>query len=134
MSRSGDMYSYGILLLEMMTSKRPTDAMFGDGLSLHNYAKKVMDDDGALDIINGDDGQQNNEGESTTFVKKKTFLRLLLEIGVSCSMDSPQYRMDTTRVIQELQVIRDALSGDFSISHTFHKVEAKTESAALLVG
>ncbi|KAJ9540187.1 hypothetical protein OSB04_026693 [Centaurea solstitialis] len=117
-SRSGDMYSYGILLLEMMTSKRPTDAMFGDGLSLHGYAKKAMDDDGALEIIKGDDGQQNNGGGSTAFVKKKTCLRLLLEIGVSCSMDSPQYRMNTTRVIQELQVIKDALLGHFSISQT----------------
>ncbi|KAJ9540318.1 hypothetical protein OSB04_026824, partial [Centaurea solstitialis] len=122
-SRSGDMYSYGILLLEMMTSKRPTDAMFADGLSLHSYAKKAMDDDGALETINGDVGQQSNGGESTGFVKSKACLRLLLEIGVSCSVDSPQYRMDTTRVIQELQVIKDALSGDFSISHTFNKAQ-----------
>ncbi|KVI06247.1 Concanavalin A-like lectin/glucanase, subgroup [Cynara cardunculus var. scolymus] len=133
-STSGDLYSFGILLLEMMTSKRPTDAIFGDGLSLHNYAKKAMDDDGALEIINDDNGERNNEGESTAFMKNKACLRLLLEIGVSCSMDSPQHRMGMTRVIQELQLIKDAILGDFSISHSFQKPVVKTESAALLVG
>ena len=37
-STKGDVYSYGILLLEMITGKRPTDSMFDEGLNLHNYA------------------------------------------------------------------------------------------------
>ena len=37
-STRGDVYSYGILLLEMITGKRPTDSMFDGGLNLHNYA------------------------------------------------------------------------------------------------
>ncbi|PWA75808.1 hypothetical protein CTI12_AA224780 [Artemisia annua] len=45
-SRIGDMYSFGILLLEMITSKKPTDTMFGEGLSLHIYAKAAMGDGG----------------------------------------------------------------------------------------
>uniref|UniRef100_A0A6N2KNP5 Protein kinase domain-containing protein n=1 Tax=Salix viminalis TaxID=40686 RepID=A0A6N2KNP5_SALVM len=38
-STYGDVYSFGILLLEMFTGKRPTDDMFKDGLNLHNYAE-----------------------------------------------------------------------------------------------
>ena len=38
-SIEGDVYSYGILLLEMFLGKRPTDEMFKDGLNLHNFAK-----------------------------------------------------------------------------------------------
>ncbi|CAL5343061.1 unnamed protein product [Camellia sinensis] len=38
-STYGDVYSYGILLLEMFTGKKPTHEMFKDSLSLHKFAK-----------------------------------------------------------------------------------------------
>ncbi|WJX61419.1 non-specific serine/threonine protein kinase [Trifolium repens] len=36
-STCGDMYSFGILVLEMLTGKRPTDEVFEDGQNLHNF-------------------------------------------------------------------------------------------------
>ncbi|KAI3793580.1 hypothetical protein L1987_36200 [Smallanthus sonchifolius] len=122
-SRSGDMYSYGILLLEIVTCKKPTDVMFGDGLSLHNYAKRAMNDDGVLGIVDPvllkDDekiGLSANKEEITGgYMNHERCLRLLLEIGVSCSMESPQYRMDTASVIQELQLIKDAVLGNSTL-------------------
>lgn len=41
-STEGDAYSFGILLLEMFTGRRPTEDMFMDGLSLHNYVKIAL--------------------------------------------------------------------------------------------
>ncbi|XP_017984238.1 PREDICTED: probable LRR receptor-like serine/threonine-protein kinase At3g47570 [Theobroma cacao] len=41
-STYGDVYSYGILLLEMFTGRRPTDDIFKDGSNLHNFAKKAI--------------------------------------------------------------------------------------------
>ncbi|XXG58233.1 hypothetical protein AAC387_Pa04g0593 [Persea americana] len=41
-STYGDVYSYGILLLEMVTGKRPSDDMFKDDLSLHQFAKMAL--------------------------------------------------------------------------------------------
>ncbi|KAM7519417.1 hypothetical protein LguiB_018379 [Lonicera macranthoides] len=38
----GDVYSFGILLLEMVTGKRPTDEMFKDGLNLHEFSKLAL--------------------------------------------------------------------------------------------
>ncbi|XP_061997561.1 probable LRR receptor-like serine/threonine-protein kinase At3g47570 [Rosa rugosa] len=41
-SRQGDVYSYGILVLEMFTGRRPTDEMFKDGLKLHDFVKMAL--------------------------------------------------------------------------------------------
>ncbi|XP_058111194.1 probable LRR receptor-like serine/threonine-protein kinase At3g47570 [Magnolia sinica] len=41
-STQGDVYSYGILLLEMITGKGLTDDVFKDNLSLHHFAKLAL--------------------------------------------------------------------------------------------
>ncbi|ONI29519.1 hypothetical protein PRUPE_1G200700, partial [Prunus persica] len=46
----GDIYSFGILLLEMFTGKRPTDDMFKDGLTIHQFTAITMPDH-VMDII-----------------------------------------------------------------------------------
>ena len=39
MSIEGDVYIYGILLLEMLTGRSPTEEVFKDGHNLRNYVK-----------------------------------------------------------------------------------------------
>ena len=48
-SIKGDVYSYGIILLEMIIGKRPIDSMFSEGysmfsegLNLHKYASMAL--------------------------------------------------------------------------------------------
>uniref|UniRef100_A0A7N2LK29 Protein kinase domain-containing protein n=1 Tax=Quercus lobata TaxID=97700 RepID=A0A7N2LK29_QUELO len=41
-STEGDVYSYGVLVLEMFTGRRPTNDMFRDGLNLHNFVKMAL--------------------------------------------------------------------------------------------
>lgn len=105
----------------MITSKKPTDVMFGDGLTIHSYAKKSMGV-GALEIVdplllNDEDGKlamrKNERGiaEKTRYKKTRNCLHLLIEIGVSCSMESPQYRMDAGCVVEALRIVKDDILG-----------------------
>jgi len=41
-STHGDVYSFGILLLEMLTGKRPTDNEFGGAIGLLNYVQMAL--------------------------------------------------------------------------------------------
>ena len=41
-STNGDVYIFGILLLEMFTGKGPTDEMFKDSLNIHNFVRTVV--------------------------------------------------------------------------------------------
>ena len=38
-STKGDVYSYGVLVLEMFIGRMPTNDMFKDDLNVHNFVK-----------------------------------------------------------------------------------------------
>ncbi|CAL5341691.1 unnamed protein product [Camellia sinensis] len=109
-STEGDIYGYGILLLEMMTGKRPTDSMFGEGLSLHKFARMALPDR-VMEVL--DPKLLNNDEEEAAVVanntRKEVCLVSLIQIGVACSMETPRYRMDISDVVHELNLVRDIL-------------------------
>lgn len=62
-SRAGDVYSYGIIILEMLTGKRPTDVLFKNGLTLqkfvgNSFPEKIRDilDPNIIIPSSGDEG------------------------------------------------------------------------------
>ncbi|KAI3519848.1 hypothetical protein L1887_09065 [Cichorium endivia] len=114
MTSSGDVYSFGIVLLEVMTGKRPTDDIFKEGLSLHKFAQMALPNR-VTDVIDNDLlNFLQEEAIATKCMEAKAkkiedCLASTVKIGVSCSVDSPAQRMNIEKVVHELQHILDML-------------------------
>ncbi|XP_004309034.1 PREDICTED: probable LRR receptor-like serine/threonine-protein kinase At3g47570-like [Fragaria vesca subsp. vesca] len=108
-STYGDVYSFGILLLEMFTGKRPTDHIFVDSLNLHNCVKMAL---GNLvsGIADSSLVQEGNPNQSTNDAFEER-LSSILEIGVACSVESPPDRKNISDAVSELKKIRATLVG-----------------------
>ncbi|CAK9168899.1 unnamed protein product [Ilex paraguariensis] len=126
----GDVYSFGILLLEMFTGKRPTDNMFRDGLNLHNYVVAALPDQVAeiMDLILVEEIREEEEKEEeikssannnstrrhqrlSSRIQKDQhkWLISVFGVGVACSKDSVQERMNISDVVSELYSIKNAI-------------------------
>uniref|UniRef100_A0A7N0R8D6 non-specific serine/threonine protein kinase n=1 Tax=Kalanchoe fedtschenkoi TaxID=63787 RepID=A0A7N0R8D6_KALFE len=114
-STQGDMYSFGILLLEMVTGKRPTDEIFKDNTSLHNFCKsRATNNSNIFDIVDShllaersvenDDNGTDHENVDMKWVQD--CLAVIIEVGVACSVDSPNERMDIKEACKMLQIMK----------------------------
>ncbi|KDP44807.1 hypothetical protein JCGZ_01307 [Jatropha curcas] len=113
---SGDTYSFGIIMLEMFTGKRPTDEVFTNGLNLHKFVKtklpeqvnQVMDPilfpAGNTGIASNsvDDNDEENIQKCNISIENlrveegnlEKCIVSVLKIGVACSEELPEDRMN----------------------------------------
>ncbi|CAA3032266.1 probable LRR receptor-like serine threonine-kinase At3g47570 [Olea europaea subsp. europaea] len=108
-STYGDVYSYGILLLELFTGKRPTAHDFSSGLNLHNFSKMAIPER-IMEICDPtlfyDEEERLSKNPEYEIPK---YLISVMKIGISCSMEVPRERMDISNVINELYSVRNVL-------------------------
>lgn len=117
-STQGDVYSYGIFLLEMITRRRPTDEIFTDGLNLHYYVNVALPEqvhkivDPLLLSKGGDQYREMTPGEEQMNDGREMECMLsLLKIGLKCSARLPNDRIHMNEVLRKLHLIKDVFLG-----------------------
>ncbi|XP_050287492.1 probable LRR receptor-like serine/threonine-protein kinase At3g47570 isoform X2 [Quercus robur] len=101
-----DIYSYGIILLEMITRKKPTDEMFVGDLGMRQWIASLPD---RMEVV--DDGLLSIEaGRDVTVMQ--TILLSILELGLRCSEELPDERPEIKDVVAKVNKIKLALLGN----------------------
>ncbi|KAM0865146.1 hypothetical protein ACQ4PT_043467 [Festuca glaucescens] len=112
-STSGDVYGFGIILLEMMTGKRPTDPMFEDGVSIVHFVDSNFPDEivrvidanlveGCKDIAQASKISDNYVHECLVSV---------LQLALSCTHPIPSERMSMKEIASKMHTVKTSYIG-----------------------
>ena len=111
------MYSYGVLLLELVTGMRPTSThIYNAGMSnIHMWARTSLETRKLSDIV---DGSVREAAKMDTCVWDEA--AKMIEMGISCSSRIPKDR-------PTMKLVRDGLIVMFrsNLSHNSHAISTK---------
>ncbi|KAL8472352.1 hypothetical protein ACS0TY_029537 [Phlomoides rotata] len=96
-STAGDVYSYGIIVLELFTGRRPTLEMFTAGLSLKRWVQNHFPS--SIDQVVDPDLLQQMNDEEDYWSKMIT----VLEVGLSCAAESVDARITIREALTKLK-------------------------------
>lgn len=111
-SSCGDVFSFGVVLLEMFTGKAPTDAMFVGGLTLQSYVETVFPER-LMDIVDpvllstDETYATNPQRISNGCGDIDNAISSVARLALSCSKLTPSERISVRDAADELRKIRD---------------------------
>lgn len=113
MSTKGDVYSYGVLVLETVTRKRPIDDMFANDSNLIKWVKSHYH--GRVEKVL--DGELIGAARDLEPEERRTWeiaIAELIEMGLLCTQDTPASRPTMQDVADDLDRLKRYLAGDTS--------------------
>ncbi|PIN24408.1 Non-specific serine/threonine protein kinase [Handroanthus impetiginosus] len=100
-----DVYSFGIMLMETFTRKRPTDDLFTAGLSLRQWIYDTY----PHSLTHVSDATLLNPSEES-FYKNVECISLIMRLALDCSSELPGERINMKDALATLQKIRKRFS------------------------
>ncbi|XP_059597329.1 receptor kinase-like protein Xa21 [Vitis vinifera] len=96
-STKGDIYSYGIMLMETFVGKKPTDEMFMEELTLKSWVESSTNN--IMEVI--DANLLTKEDES--FALKQACFSSIMTLALDCAAEPPEKRINMKDVVVRLK-------------------------------
>ncbi|KAJ4771426.1 Leucine-rich receptor-like protein kinase family protein [Rhynchospora pubera] len=103
-SLEGDVYSYGILLLEMFTGVSPTNERLRDGVSIHKHVEMAFPHQ-VMDIIDRNLFSADVETNMHASENVCDCLVSIIQCGLWCSKESPKERITIQDAVKLLNLV-----------------------------
>ncbi|XP_015163933.1 LRR receptor-like serine/threonine-protein kinase EFR [Solanum tuberosum] len=102
-SASGDVYSYGIMLMEVLTKRRPTDEdICNENLDLRKWITQSFSGS-MMDVV---DANLFSEEEQIT-CKSEMCIASMIELALDCTKKMPESRVTMKEVVKRLNKIKN---------------------------
>ncbi|KAH7846894.1 hypothetical protein Vadar_019390 [Vaccinium darrowii] len=96
-----DVYSFGIMMMEVFTRKKPTDEMFTSDLSLSRWVSEAL----VKGVTQAIDSRLIRKDEEHFFAKVSC-VSSIFELALNCTAESPENRINIKHALALLQKIR----------------------------
>ncbi|XP_027171474.1 probable LRR receptor-like serine/threonine-protein kinase At3g47570 [Coffea eugenioides] len=96
-----DVYSFGIMIMEVFTRKSPNDKMFGENLSLKSWVSDSMPD-GLVRVVDANLLRPHHK----YLDEKLNCISSIMKVALNCTRESPKERSNMHDVLADLKKIK----------------------------
>lgn len=97
-----DVYSFGVLMIEMVTGKKATNANFSGSFTMKRWISEAIVQDKILEIVDANLLVMTNEDNLSEIT---SCLNLILKLAVECIEDFPENRINMSTILASLMRI-----------------------------